>query len=143
MLEAHAVTLSLRWLLRSVRRHSRRTVLLIDATAVCGAVAKGRSSSPTLKHEIKQIAALAIAGDLWVRVVYIPSEDNPSNAPSRGVVRTWRRQIRQRYRPVSSQGQEGAAQARFFVMTFGATLTPVRLRRGISSVAASDKTRMV
>ena len=51
MLEAHAVTLSLRWILRSVRRHSRRTVLLVDATAVCGALAKGRSSSPTLKRE--------------------------------------------------------------------------------------------
>ena len=46
MLEAHAVTLSLRWLLRSVGRHSRRTVLLIDATAVCGAVSKGRSLLP-------------------------------------------------------------------------------------------------
>ena len=63
---------------------------------MCGAVAKGRSSSPTLKHEIKQIAALAIAGDLWVRAVYIPSEDNPSDVPSRGIVRTWRRHPGQR-----------------------------------------------
>ena len=89
MLEAHAVTLSLRWILRSVRRHSRRTVLLVDATAVCGALAKGRSSSPTLKRELMKIGALAIAGDLWLRVVYVPSEDNPSDAPSRGVVRRW------------------------------------------------------
>ena len=85
--EAQAVTLSLCCVLRSVRRHSRRTVFLVDATAVCGAVAKGRCSSPTMKHEIKHIAALAIAGDLWVRVVYIPSKDNPKDAPSRGVVR--------------------------------------------------------
>ena len=89
-LEAHAVSLSLRWLLRSVHRHSKRTVLLVDATAVCGALAKGRSSSPTLKHELRRIAALAIAGDLWIRVVYIPSEDNPADAPSRGIVRKWR-----------------------------------------------------
>ena len=90
MLEAHAVTLSLRWLLRSPSRHARRTVLLVDAQAVCGALAKGRSSAPTLRLELKKIAALAIAGDIWLRIAYVPSEDNPSDAPSRGVVRIWR-----------------------------------------------------
>ena len=88
-LEAHAVALALRWTLRSTSRHSRRTVLLIDATAVCGAVAKGRSSSPCLGPEIRRIAALGIAGDLLLRIVYVPSEDNPGDAPSRGVVRAW------------------------------------------------------
>ena len=75
---------------RTVHRHGKRTVLLVDATAVCGAVAKGRSSSPTLNYELRRIAALAIAGDIWIRVVYIPSEDNPADAPSRGIVRKWR-----------------------------------------------------
>ena len=85
-LEAQAVALSLRWLLRSVSRHSRRTVLFVDATAVCGAIAKGRSSAPTLCKEIMRIAALAIAGDLWPRMIYVPTEENPADPPSRGII---------------------------------------------------------
>ena len=90
MLEAHAATLSLQWLLRCPARRSRRTVLLIDAQAVCGAIAKGRSSAPTLRAELNNIAALAIADDLWLQVAFVPSENSPSDAPSRGVVRRWR-----------------------------------------------------
>ena len=89
-LETHAVTLSLRWLLRARCRHSRRTVLLIDAKSFLGAVAKGRSSAPSLRRELQTIAAYILAGDLLLRPLYIPSEDNPADAPSRGIVRRWR-----------------------------------------------------
>ena len=37
-----------------------------------------------------RIAALQLAGGLLVKLVYVPSEDNPADAPSRGVVRRWR-----------------------------------------------------
>ena len=37
------------------------------------------------------IAALQLAGDLHLHLVYVPSEDNPADAPSRGIVRRWRR----------------------------------------------------
>ena len=86
-LEAHGVGLGLRWLLRSATRHGRRTTLLIDAQSVLGAVRKGRSSAPSLKREIRFIGGLILAGDLLVRCLYIPSEDNPADAPSRGIVR--------------------------------------------------------
>ena len=86
-LEAHGVLLGLRWLLRSVTRHSRRTTILIDAQAVLGAVRKGRSSAPSLKREIAHIGALVLSGDLLLRCLYVPSEDNPADAPSRGIVR--------------------------------------------------------
>ena len=76
---------SLRWTLRSVARHARRTLHLVDAQAVKGAIAKGRSSSPTLKFELRRIASLAIAGDLWIRVVYVPSEDNPADGLTKHV----------------------------------------------------------
>ena len=86
-LEAHGVSLGLRWLLRSTGRHARRTTILIDAQSVLGAVRKGRSSAPSLKRELRFIGALILGGDLLVRCLYVPSEDNPADAPSRGVVR--------------------------------------------------------
>ena len=86
-LEAHGVALGLRWLLRSVARHSKRTTILIDAQVVLGAVRKGRSSAPSLKRDLRFIGALIIGGDLLLRCLYVPSEDNPADAPSRGVVR--------------------------------------------------------
>ena len=49
-LEAGGVRLALRWFLRSEKRHGRRLVMLVDAQAVLGAVAKGRSSSPSLRE---------------------------------------------------------------------------------------------
>ena len=56
-LEAHGVTLALRWTLRSVARHSRRTTFLIDARTVLGAVAKGHSSAASLQREVMWIGA--------------------------------------------------------------------------------------
>ena len=85
-LEAHGVALGLRWLLRSVERHGRRTSILIDAQSVLGAARKGRSSARSLKREIRFIGSLVLAGNLLLRCLYIPSEDNPADAPSRGVV---------------------------------------------------------
>ena len=76
-----------RRLLRSVERHGRRTSILIDAQSVLGAVRKGRSLTPSLKREIRFIGSLVLAGDLLLRCLYIPSEDNPADAPLRGVVR--------------------------------------------------------
>ena len=86
-LEAGGIRLALRWTLWSVARHGRRTVLLVDALAVRGAVAKGRSSAPSLRREVMWISALVLAGDLLLKLVYVPSEDNPADAPSRGIVR--------------------------------------------------------
>ena len=37
-----------------------------------------------------RIAALQLAGGILVKLVYVPSEDNPADAPSRGIVRRWR-----------------------------------------------------
>ena len=79
------------WLLRSVARRSCRVPVLVDAKTVLCAAAKGRSSSPGLLRILRRLAALVLAGDLLLRLVYVPSEDNPADAPSRGVVRRPRR----------------------------------------------------
>jgi len=83
-LEAEGVALALRWILRSTARHRRRTLLLVDAKAVLGAVARGRSSAPSLRRAVTRVAALCLGGDLLLHLVYVPSEDNPADAPSRG-----------------------------------------------------------
>jgi hypothetical protein len=90
-LEATAVVLLLRWLLRSTHKHAHRVVALVDAQAVLGAAAKGRSSALTLKRELRKIAALTLAGDFLMKYVYVPSEDNPADAPSRGIRRRVRK----------------------------------------------------
>ena len=83
-LEAEAITLALRWLLRATARHARRTTLLVDAKAVIGAMARGRSSAPALRRAVMRTAAYALGGDLLLHLVYVPSEDNPADSPSRG-----------------------------------------------------------
>ena len=85
ILEAEAYLLWLRWLLRSGTRHSVRTVCLVDSKVVLGGVNKGRSSSLPILRVLRRIAALHLAGDLLVRLIYVPTECNPADAPSRGV----------------------------------------------------------
>ena len=87
-LEAAGLVLLLRWLCRSARKHGHRVVILVDAKAVLGAAAKGRSSAPSFKRHARRLAALTLAGGFLARYVYVPSEDNPADAPSRGVVRS-------------------------------------------------------
>ena len=78
--------LLLRWLCRSSRKHAHRVVVLVDAKAVPAAAAKGRLSAPTIKYQVRKLAALAVAGDFLVKYIYIPTEDNPADVPSRVVV---------------------------------------------------------
>ncbi len=83
-LETSALVLFVKWLLRSTKRHAKRTVVLVDAKAIVGAATKGRTSAVSIQREIRQLSALTLAGDLHMRYVYVPSEDNPADAPSRG-----------------------------------------------------------
>jgi hypothetical protein len=86
-MEAHAVLLLVQWALRSTSRFNRRLLVLIDAKAVLYAVLKGRSSAPTLKPVIRRLAAHCLAGDLLLYPLYVPSENNPADGPSRGLRR--------------------------------------------------------
>ena len=95
-LEGHALLLTLKWLARSRSKHHRKVVVLVDAKAVLGAAAKGRTSAPGLRSVVRSIGAHTLACDLLVRLVYIPSEDNPADAPSRGKHRLFRAIARQK-----------------------------------------------
>ena len=58
--------------------------MLIDAKAILGAIAKGRTSAGTFKVQIRKISALLLASDISLFPVYVPSEHNPADGPSRG-----------------------------------------------------------
>ena len=83
--EATAVLLAIRRLLRSPEQQHRHIMLLVDAKAVVGALRKGRSSAPTLKHVIKAIAGLCLAGSIRLHILYVHTKSNPADAPSRGI----------------------------------------------------------
>jgi len=84
VLEGEAYILLLRWILRSCKQHSSRVVILVDSSVWLGAAAKGRSST-ALNRLLRKAAALQMAGDLMVLVVLVPSAENPSDDPSRGI----------------------------------------------------------
>ena len=70
----------LRWVARSRKKHHKKVVILVDAKAVLGAAAKGRTSAV-----MRAIGAYALSNDLLLRLIYISSEDNPADIPSRGL----------------------------------------------------------
>ncbi len=84
VMELKGVLLLLRWLLRSSRHFHHRIVMLIDAKAALSAVAKGRTGAPSFRPTLCSINAHLLASDTLLRPIYIPSEDNPADAPSRG-----------------------------------------------------------
>ena len=57
---------------------------LIDAKAILAATTKGRSGAPGFKQILRSTAAHLIAGNVLIYPLYVPSDDNPSDAPSRG-----------------------------------------------------------
>ena len=84
VLEGEALVLFLRWLLRSRAHHSCRIVVLLDSAVLLGATAKGRSSSQ-LNRLLRKVAALTLAGNLQLHLIFVPSSENPADRPSRGV----------------------------------------------------------
>ena len=90
-LEASALILGLRWALRKKCTLSTRIVFLVDAQAVLYAATKGRSSSPTLRMPMCRLAALSLLGNMVLKFVYVPSEYNAADSPSRGLCTTHRK----------------------------------------------------
>ena len=120
LLESHALVLALKWMTRSGARHSCRPVILIDAQAVIGAFTKGRSSARSLRRVLRSAAAIQLAADLLPRLLYIPTEWNPADRPSRG--RHWRPG------PASRSGKRDTTSSRFCRARFG-TKTERRLAK--------------
>ena len=61
-----------------------RCVLLVDSRAAAGAWAKGRSSSRNLNRLLRRCLGWTVAGQKSLHVVWVRSEANPADHPSRG-----------------------------------------------------------
>ena len=84
--EGRALIHYLKWVLRSRDRHGHRIVLLVDSRVVVGGFSKGRSGSPSLNALIRQAAVLCMAGGLVLHQIYVPTEFNLADYPSRGTL---------------------------------------------------------
>ena len=84
----------MRWLLRSTKRHAKRVVLMIDSKVAVGAISKGRSGSVSLNFFVRRVHCLCMAGGLRLHLLFVPTEHNPGDYPSRGVRLPGRRRRR-------------------------------------------------
>jgi len=83
-LEAHGLLLAVRSLARRPCVHGKRVPTLVDAKTIVCAAGKGRSSAPTIRRTMARIGANVLAADLALKVLYVPTEGNPADGPSRG-----------------------------------------------------------
>lgn len=83
VLEMHSVLSALRWLVTFPSSIDSTTVLLSDSAVVCGALAKGRSSSFALLRLLKRVAAVTLATGIVLRPLWVRSADNPADYFSR------------------------------------------------------------
>jgi hypothetical protein len=84
---AHINQLEFQALIAAIKRAlqtrvSQRVPVLTDSAAVLGAASKGRSSSPLLSH-CRRLAAYCFGGDLRLTLLWISTDFNPADHPSR------------------------------------------------------------
>jgi hypothetical protein len=82
VLELRSLTTAVKWTL-SQGHMDRQLLCISDSQVVVGAVSKGRSSSPQLLHRLRSLAAFVLVAGLRLHPKWVPSEDNPADAPSR------------------------------------------------------------
>ncbi len=64
-------------------RGNCRIINLCDSRVVVGAFGKGRSSSKNLNHKLRSIVPWLILGDIRVANLWVPTDKNPADYPSR------------------------------------------------------------
>ena len=86
----HVNVLELRAIITAVRLvasspHAAGSLLTVycDSQVVVGAIRTGRSSSPRLNRLLRALAALLLSTDVRLLVVWVPTDQNPADTPSR------------------------------------------------------------
>ena len=82
--EARTVVLAIRRATRTASLRGKKLLLLVDNLALALMLGKGRSSNYGMLRVAQKIGALLLAGQVVLRVRWIPSEWNISDGPSRG-----------------------------------------------------------
>ncbi len=83
LLELRALVILVRRLARSPSGQNVRYLILVDAKAVLCAAAKGRSNR-AFNRLLRELASLYLCSNCLVRLLYVPSQHNPADWPSRG-----------------------------------------------------------
>ena len=83
ILEAQALLTGLRWLVSNPAHFGRRIIFFLDSQSLLGAVVKGRSSSRRLNRLCRKMAAFFLVTQIKPAYIWIPSEFNPADEPSR------------------------------------------------------------
>jgi hypothetical protein len=93
MLEALAVLVAAKWRTRSTSELDRRWFHLTDSQVCQSAISRGRSKSDGLNSFVRKLNALLIAAHSTMLLGYVPTDENPADAPSR-----WTHDHRARHR---------------------------------------------
>jgi hypothetical protein len=83
MLEALAVLVAAKWRTRSTAQLNRRWLHLTDSQVCQSAISRGRSKSDGLNSFVRKLNALLIASHSTMLLGYVPTDENPADAPSR------------------------------------------------------------
>lgn len=83
VLELRALTTAVRWVCSHPSAMRHRILILCDSQVVVGAVSKGRSSSPALLSRLRHLTSWLLATGLRLKLVWIPTNFNPADGPSR------------------------------------------------------------
>ena len=81
--ELHAVLQSYRWKMRSKNEIRTRAVHALDSQVAMSVIVKGRSSSRQLNYLLKKLNALILACSGQLALVYVRTDLNPADKPSR------------------------------------------------------------
>ena len=84
VLEGRAGVWSINHVARSAQSFGKRHLLLSDAMSFTLAATKGRSSTPAMCRVVRQWSAICLAGFLYPRIRWVPSEHNAGDDGSRG-----------------------------------------------------------
>ena len=82
-LETITLLTAVRWTMSFRDSINHRLLMISDSSTVVGAMNKGRSSAHRILRPLRSIACLLLAARCALRVMWVPSEFNPADEPSR------------------------------------------------------------
>ena len=93
--DIRAARQSVRRATRKHRGHGVKLALLLDSRVAVGALAHGRSPAPAINRLLKVLLPDLLAFNAYIVPLWVPSEANPADAPSRHLsLWSWRLKLK-------------------------------------------------